>query len=527
MSDAIQVDLTAQALARDVAHERTLTAFPILVGLVLAKILIQFAGIAHYGFFRDELYYMACGEHPAWGYVDQPPFIAWVAWFANHVLGNSMIAVRILPVLAGAAVIFLTGVLAAELGGGKTAQSVGALAMLVAPAYLAFDSFFSMNAFEPLFWLLCAWIAVRIVRGASQKMWLAFGLVAGIGLENKHTMLVFGFALVAGLLLAGEWRLFRSKWIWVGGAIAFAIFLPNLIWEATHGWPQIEVVRNAQDFKNVPVGPLEFLLEQILFLHPLSVPLWVGGLAWFFVASEGKRYRFLGWAYVIVLLIFMVLRGKTYYVLPVYPILLAAGGVAFEKVVSAGNFSAIVQYAYPVILVLAGIVTVPFGVPVLPVNTFLHYAAMLPYDDIHTEKDATVALPQLYADMTGWDNMAATVARVYYSLPESQRADCAILGGNYGEAGAIDYYGPKLGLPKAISGHNAYFYWGPRNYSGVCVILFGENAERTKRLFGEVREAARILNPYGMPGEINLPVYICRKPEAPLATLWPQFKMII
>src|SRR5580658_8811828 len=187
------------ALGRDVAIRSRL----MLLALACGKLLIQLAGINHYGFFRDELYYIACGQHLAWGYVDQPPLIAFVAWFARHALGNSLFATRLLPVLAGAVVVYASGRVAAELGGGRFAQFLAAVAILFAPAYLAFDSFLSMNAFEPLFWLLCALIAVRVVKGASPRLWLLCGVIAGIGIENKHTMLLFGFALLAGLLLSG------------------------------------------------------------------------------------------------------------------------------------------------------------------------------------------------------------------------------------------------------------------------------------------------------------------------------------
>jgi hypothetical protein len=529
MSDVAEFELAERGRASSVSNPRVLVsgATALLLGLALAKLLLQFAGINHYGFFRDELYYMACGEHLAWGYVDQPPLIALLAWFARHVFGHSLFGLRLLPVVAGAAVVFLAGVFSGELGGGRFAQFLSATAILLAPAYLAFDTFFSMNAFEPLFWLVCGLIAVRIVKGASPRWWLAFGAVAGVGLENKHTMLVFGFALVAGLLLAGEWRIFRSKWIWIGGLIALVIFLPNLVWESRHGWPQIEVVRNAQQFKNVQVGALEFLFEQMLFLHPLSLPIWLGGLTWLLFSKEGKRFRFLGFAYLIVLGIFIALDGKTYYVLPVYPVLMSAGGVALERFAQSGLVAKRMAFAYPVLLILGGLVTVPFGVPLLPVDTFLRFSAALPYASVKTERDATVPLPQLYADMFGWENMATTVSGVYHDLPQAERQDCAILAGNYGEAGAIDYYGPKLGLPEAISGHNSYFYWGPRNYSGGCVILFGEGSGEFKTLFGDVQQVATITNSYAMPGEQNVPVYVCRKPSAPLAELWPRFKMII
>ncbi|HXN73167.1 MAG TPA: glycosyltransferase family 39 protein [Candidatus Acidoferrales bacterium] len=522
------LETSGRATAHTIAGESARDSVALLFPFALAKLLVQLVGINHYGFFRDELYYMACGEHLAWGYVDQPPLIALIAWFARHVFGNSLFAVRFLPALAGAAVVFLTGWIAREFGGGPFAQFLAAMAMLFAPAYLAFDSFLSMNAFEPLFWVLCAWIAVRIVKGAWPKLWLAFGAIAGLGLENKHTILVFGFAIVAALLISGEGRLFYSKWFWIGGVIAFAMFLPNLIWEARNGWPQILVVRNGQEFKNIEKAPLRFLADQILFLQPIELPVWLAGLVWFFAAPEGKRFRFLGWAYFIVMTVFIVLHGKSYYPLPIYPILIASGGVALEKVFFGARRRRWMAWAYCALIVIAQLITVPFGVPVLPVDTFIRYSQVLPYArGMRTERDPVVALPQLYADMFGWDNMASTVAHVYDGLPEMERSGCAILAGNYGEAGAIDYYGPKLGLPKAISGHNNYFLWGPRNYSGDCVIVFGENADRYAQLFGEAQLVATITDEYAMPSERDVHVYVCHRPSAPLPVLWPNFKMMI
>jgi hypothetical protein len=528
MSEARVDELQNYRIAAAGWRAAALSETAILAGLAAAKLLIQLAGILRYGVFRDELYYMACGEHLAWGYVDQPPLIALIAWLARHSLGSSLFAIRIWPALAGAAVVFFTGVLARELGGGRFAQFLAAISTLFAPGFLAFDSFFSMNAFEPLFWLLCAWIAVRIVKGASPTLWLAVGALAGVGLENKHSMLVFGFGLIGGLVLSGEWRMFRSKWIWIGGALALALFLPNLLWEARHGWPQIEVVRNAQLYKNMPISPLRFLGEQVAFLGPLTLPVWLGGLSWYFFTREGKSFRFLGWAYLIVLGVFISFGGKSYYPLPVYPMLMAAGGVAIEQLADSWN-RAQLRIAYPALLAIGGLVALPFGVPVLPVDTFLRYSQMLPYSKaVTTERDAVQAqLPQLYADMFGWENTAATVARVYRSLPAADRDDCAILGGNYGESGAIDYYGHALGLPKAIGGHNSYFYWGPRAYSGACMIIFGERSSEFIKFFGDVQLAATVTNPHAMPIEESVPVYICRKPIAPLSVLWPHFKMII
>ncbi len=510
------------------ARGRVLSATAILAGLAAIKLFAQFAGVAHYGFFRDELYYMACGQHLAWGYIDQPPLIALVAWFERHLFGNSLLSVRLLPILAGAAVVFLTGILAREFGARRYGQFLAASAILWAPAYFAFDSFLSMNAFEPLFWLLCACIVARIVKGASPKWWLAFGAVAGIGIENKHTMILFGFALVAGLILAGQARLLLSKWIWIGGAIALALFLPNLLWEASHDWPQIEVVRNAQLYKNIPISPLRFLADQILFLSPIALPVWTGGLVWLLFSAKGRPFRFFGFAYLIVVAVFIVLDGKSYYVLPAYPMLMAAGGAAIEDLVEANAWRWL-RTALPVLLVIAGLVALPFGVPVLPVDAFLRYSRVFPYaNSVKTERDAVdVQLPQLYADMFGWENIADGVSQVYHDLPAADRAGCAILAGNYGEAGAIDYYGPALGLPRAISGHNSYFDWGPRAYTGSCVIVFGERSAEFMQYFRDVQLAATITNAHTMPIESSINVYICRQPIAPLRVLWPHFKMII
>ncbi|MGA8221849.1 MAG: glycosyltransferase family 39 protein [Candidatus Acidiferrales bacterium] len=532
MSDASFPEVVGGRIERHRGREFVFSGAALLACVALANIFLHFLGINHYGFFRDELYYIACGRHLAWGYIDQPPLVALLAWISRQLFGDSLAGHRVLPILAGGATIFFTGILAREFGGGRLSQFLAAIAMLFSPLFLAFTSFFSMNAFEPLIWLLCAWLAVRIVKGASAKLWLLFGALAGLGLENKHTMLVFGFALVCGLLLskqrrAGEGSVFRSKWIWLGALLALAIFLPNLIWEARHGWPQIEVVRNAREFKNVHVSPLQFLAEQVLFMQPVALPIWLAGLYWLLLAGEGKRFRFLGWTFLIVLAIFMTLGGKTYYVLPAYTILAAAGGVAIEQL-TAGSRLHWLRFAYPAFLVAGGLVTLPFGVPVLHLDAFARYENAIPYArSVKTERDATAVLPQFYADMIGWDKMAGTIASVYHELPQAEQANCAIFAGNYGEAGAIDYFGPKLGLPGAISGHNNYFLWGPRGYSGECVILFGERAEENKKFFGDVTRVAMISNPLGMPSEQSVPVYICRKPVAPLSVLWPRFRFII
>ena len=506
-------------------YARTVNTAAILAGIAAAKLIIQIAGIRNYGFFRDELYYLACGQHLAWGYIDQPPLIAAVAWFVRHVFGNSIAGVRLFPVLAGVAVVAITAVLARELDGGPFAQIIAALTVLFTPSYLAFDGFLSMNAFEPLFWLLCAWLVVRIVKGDSPRLWLAFGILAGIGLENKHTMLAFGFSLVVALILTGKTRMLMSRWAWLAAAIALLIFLPNLMWEIRHGFPQVEVVRNAQEFKNIPTSPWSFISDQALFLDPLALPVWLGGLIWLLFAPGGKRFRFLAFVYLVVTAIVMSFREKAYYPLPAYPMLIAAGGVAFERI--GGQGGRLLRKIVPSLVVVGGIAGLPLAVPILPIPALIRYSRALPFTRVKTERDSTGQLSQLYGDMLPWRTISSRVAAVYHALPAAEQADCAILGGNYGEAGAIDYYGPSLGLPKAISGHNSYYDWGPRNYIGSCVIIFGERAEQYTQYFRDVHLADTIRNPDAMPAEQAVQVFVCRKPVAPLSELWPHFRMII
>jgi Dolichyl-phosphate-mannose-protein mannosyltransferase len=498
-----------------------------LIGISGANLALHLAAAGNYGFFRDELYYIACSRHLAWGYVDQPPLIAAIAWFARHSFGNSLFAARILPALAGAALVFLTGWFACRLGGGRYAQALAALTVLFAPAILAMDSFLSMNAFEPVIWLAAACILLRILEGADPRWWLAFGALCGVGLLNKHTMLVFGFAAVCGLLLSGERRRFANKWTWLGAGVALLIFMPNLVWEARHAWPQIEVVRHARALKNVPISHSEFLFEEILFLNPLAAPVWMAGLAWYFMAREARRFRCFGWMFAIIFAVFFLLHGKTYYPLPAYPMVIAAGGVALERFFADSRRRRLAAVV-PAALVASGLAMLPFGVPVLPVKSLLRYEHILPLNRmVKTERDAGAALPQLYADMFGWHEMTATIAQVYHSLSLEDQARCAILTGNYGEAGAIDEFGPRYGLPPAISAHNSYWLWGPRGYSGDVVILFGPEAEPLRRYFRSVRQVAVIHNPYAMPLERNLPVYLCRYPVEPLAKLWPRWKLYI
>ncbi|MGH9472105.1 MAG: glycosyltransferase family 39 protein, partial [Terriglobales bacterium] len=304
---------------------RAQAAVFVIAGVALAVLL---ATSGRYGYFRDTLYYLACARHLAWGYVDQPPLIAALYWLVMHGLGTSLLALAVVPALADAGVIVLTAGLARELGGGRYAQVLAALAAACVPVYLVQGRQFSMNIFEPLLWMGCAWLLLRMIQGGNQRLWLGFGALAGLGLENKYSIAVFAAGLVAGLLLTRERRALAQRWIWLGGLIALAIFLPNLVWNIRHHWPFFELMRNIRaSGKNVRLGPAGYWLTQGLMMAPANLLLWLPGLAWLFAARHG-RFRALGWAFVVTAGIFMALHGKDYYTAPAYPILLAAGAAA-------------------------------------------------------------------------------------------------------------------------------------------------------------------------------------------------------
>src|SRR5580700_928334 len=355
-------------------------AVGILIALCAAKLLLHiFTSVRHYGYFRDELYYFDMARHLDWGYVDAAPLIAVYAKIALW-MGGSMAALRILPALAGAALIALTILIARELGGERYAQFLAGLCILLCPSVLAMDSLMTMNAFEPLFWMGCIWVVARILRTGDSRLWLWFGVLAGLGLENKHSTLSFGFAVTVALLLTHHRREFTGKWIWIAGAIALALFVPNLIWQIRHHFPTIEDLANVRrEGKNVVLGPLAFVKEQIIDQHPILLPVWLAGLIWFL---RDRRWRVLGLTFVVFFVLMEVAHAKNYYVFPIYPMLFAGGAVVIERWLA--NSYVIIQHrvinipvwtraAVIAIIVVATFPAIPLATWMLPPERLLAY----------------------------------------------------------------------------------------------------------------------------------------------------------
>jgi len=495
----------------------------VVVWIAAIKMVVHLYAGHHYGYFVDELYYLACGRHLAWGYVDQPPLIALAAAVTRVVLGESLPAIRFLSAVAGGAMVLLSGLMARELGGGRFAQGFAALAVLVAPGFLAIDSLFSMNAFEPLFWMGCAYVVMRIVRTGNQKLWLWFGVLAGVGLENKHSMLIFGCGVVVGLLATRERRQFRSPWLWIAGLLALLIFLPNLLWNVQHHFPFLELQANIRRaHRDVDLPPLSFLGQEILTMLPLALPIWLAGLWYYLFSEKGKPFRLLGWAWLVTMAVIMSLNPRVYYPWPAFPMLFAAGGVMWEAWLTAPRAQWI-KPAWVALMVLGGAILAPFVVPVLPVETYIRYSHALGFQQPRLETHKLGPLPQLYADQFGWEEMTAAVAKVYNGLPPDVRARTAIFGQNYGQAGAIDLFGPKYGLPRAISGHQTYFLWGPRDYTGESVIVMQGRQADLESNFATVEKVAHFEHPYSMPYE-QFDIFYCRGLKWPLKDVWPKVK---
>ena len=500
-----------------------LTATGVIVCLSACKLLVHLYAGRHYGYFVDELYYLACSRHLDWGYVDQPPLIALITWIARSLLGDSLPAIRFLPAVAGAGEVALTALIARELGGKRFAQGFAALAALVAPGILVGDSLLTMNAFEPLFWMGCAWLLIRMVKTGNPKLWIWFGILAGFGLENKYSMLIFGAGIVFGLPLTPQRRLLSSRWLWIAGAMTFLIFLPNLLWNVQHHFPFLDLQANIRrSGRDVHLTPVAFFGQEILSMHPLTLPLWLAGLWFYFFSAPGKPFRPLGWAWIFTAAVIVTLNPRVYYLYPAFPVLFAAGAVTWE-VWLKGPRALWGKLAWPILLVVSGAVFAPFAIPVLPPETYIRYSKALHLTPPAIETHRLGPLPQIFADQFGWEEMVATVARVYNNLPAEVRPKTAIFGQNYGQAGAIDLFGPKYGLPPAISGHQTYFLWGPRSYTGESMIVMADRQERLEQLFTSVQKVASVYHPYSMPYE-HFDVFYCRGLKWPLKEKWPQVK---
>ena len=512
----------------------------VIWAIAVANLLFHIYFNNRYGYFRDEFDYMSCGDHLAWGYVDQPPLIPFLIHICRAVLGDSLRSIRFIPALASSLLIVQTAAIARELGGRRYALLLSAVCALIAPQYLSNGSLLGTNCLEPNLWMGCAYFAILAINRNDPRCWFWFGVVAGLGLEEKYSIAVFGLGMVVGLLLTEQRRVFLNKWIWLGGLAAFLIFLPNVLWNIKYNWPFVQLMRAIRaEGRDVVLGPFPYFFQQTLLVNPLAAPIWLGGLFALLLSARLKPYRALGWCYLVCYTVFFTLHGKNYYLAPIYPMLLAAGAVVIESAIDGrGNAGPEIdgrknprhrrQWLKPAIalvLLASGAHLTPVVVPVLSPDGFLAYTKYLPFKlPVMEHSHARAALPQWYSDQFGWKEIADEAAVAWNRIPADDRHDCGIFAQDYGQAGAIDFFGRRDGLPPALSGHQTWFLWGPRGYSGNCMVVLDDRREVLERLWEHVEYVGTSAdNPYALEKQID--VFFCKGAKfGTLAQLWPRLK---
>ena len=486
-----------------------------------------------YSYFRDEFYYLICGRRLAWGYVDHGPLVAVQARLAETLFGTSLLGIRLLSHLAGAIMVFLTGILAWSLGGSRSAQALALLGVLLTPQYLGTDGYLSMNSAEPVFWMLCTLAIIRLLAGAApSRWWLVFAVSAGLGLLNKPSMAFFLVALGIGLLLTPQRRVLFTRWSASAIVLLVLIALPNLLWQVHHGWPTLEFLRNGRlEHKNIELPLLPFLRAQIDQMHPVNAFLWITGIVSLLRARSIRNMRWIALTYLAFFAIMFSLHAKDYYLAPIYPVLYAAGAIAWQHRFAPSERQRDRLFAFPIfetVLTLTGILILPMAMPVLEPATWVAYTTRLHLRPGNTENARTSALPQFYADRFGWQQYLDLFNRAYTSLAPEDQARVTLWADNYGEAGAVDFLGARrhLGLPPVISGHNSYWLWGPGDRDADLAIAVSDTSDNLHLEYTSVTLVGCVDDPLAMPFEHKC-VYLLRgrRPEYPL--LWSKKKRYI
>lgn len=479
----------------------------------------------NYGVFRDEYYYLACADRPAWGYVDQPPFSIWVLAAWKAVFGQSVHSIRLLPALCGSALIVLTGAVAARLGGGRWAQLFAGVGSGIGAAGLVICGFYSMNCYDFLVWTGAYYLLIRIAGEGDGRWWPWLGLVLGLGLFNKIGVLVFGIALTAGLVLTRHRRHFLDKRLYLGGVTAMAFLLPYVLWNVAHDWPTREFIDNAKQYKIAVIPPLDFLSEVILEANPLTLPLWLGGLLWLLIARPARPYRIVGVMFVFTWVFLVLQKGKPYYFAPSMPVMMAAGGAAWERWTGAGRWRW-ARWLMIANLVAGLLVFVPLALPILSPPDLDAYQKRLGIGPTPSEVGHDSALPQYFSDRFGWENLARVVAEVYEKLPDEDRPRALVLGRNYGHSGALEYWSKDYDLPPVYGRHNNYWLWGPPPVDqDTVVIAVNFDVDDLEEIFENVAEAGVAESTWAM--ESRLRILVCRGLRRPIEEVWADVKIYI
>jgi len=471
-----------------------------------------------YGYFRDELYFIACGRHPAWGYTDQPPLTPLIA-AASDVIFHSLRGLRLVPALAIAATVALTAYAARILGGGLFARWLAGLAVFAGGGLQVPGVILTTDTLQPLAWLAIALCLIKAERDDAPRLWLAAGAVAGVAFLAKYTVALFLVSIAVGLLATPQRRQLARSAPWAAALIALAIAAPNLVWQAENGWPFVAHTAVLAAQKNIPLSPGQFLLQEVLTLGPGSAPVWIAGLVAFAFWQPFAPTRWVAVSWLFMIAAAVLGRGRPYYLAPAYPLLMAGGAVAWEAWLPRAAKPALAAF-----VILGAVVAAPLVMPILPVSAYLQYQRALRFKPSTGEKLNLGALPQYYADMFGWPEIAEAVSKAYQALPLEDKAKAVFFGRNYGEAAAVDFFGPLWGGPPVVSAHENYFLWGPRGADGSVVFILGGSREGHLKTFRSVEPVGWIDNPLGMPEESGQTLWLCRDIREPLDKVWPRLR---
>ncbi len=493
--------------------------FVILI-FAFIKLILHLVFANGYGYFIDELYTIACGEHLSFGYVDIPPLVPFLSRLSGIVFGYSLFGIHILPAVSGSLFILFTGLFTRELGGGRIAVAFACLAALLDITWLIDGSMFAYDNFDLLFTLIFLFTLLRLIKTGNTKMFILIGFIAGICIMTKFTLLFMAIALVPSLLLTSRRKLFASGWLWAGILIAAIMTVPYLLWQYSHGWPYLEYLANYSKSGTYHASVFEYLGMTVIFVN-FALGIWVMGFIYFFRDPGGKKYMLFGFLPAFLFLVlFVIFKAKYYMIMVSYVPLLAGGSIMLEKYVTKPFWIGVNAF-----ILLLGLFFIPIALPVLtPPQLEAFYSGIGSIrGGIKLDNSKSSVFPQWTADRFGWEQSVQAIAGVYNSLPEEDRAKCAIFCSNYGDAGAVDLLGGKYGLPKSISGILSYYIWGPGNNTAEIAIVKGVPKEKLDLLYSSVTEAAPYYNKYAMPYR-NVPIYLCRGLKKPIGEIWKYFK---
>ena len=484
----------------------------VLILVAVTRLALHLLTNSQYGFHRDELATLDDARSLAWGYVAYPPLTPFLARVELTMFGPSLVGVRLLSAAAQCVAMVVTGLMARELGGRVWAQVVAALAVGSAPLSLVQSALFQYVAFDYLWWALIAYFVLRLLKSADARWWLAIGIAAGLGLLTRYTIGVLLVALLVGVLVTGRWRWLIHPWAWAGVAVALVIWLPNIVWQVQHEFVGLAFT-SAIHARDVAIDRTRGFVPEQLFVstNPITVPLWILGLWFYLFAADGRKYRLIGWMYLVAFLVLLLAQGRSYYLGAAYPMLLAAGAVVLERWLAArsATLRRFGEIGVACGVALAWIVGGALSLPMAPINSGLW--------------NVTAKVNDNFAEEIGWPELVQAVASIYTKLPA---ASTGILAGNYGEAGAVDLYGPAYGLPPAISGANSYWYRGYPDPPPETLIVLGFSPDALARLFVNCSVAGQVTNQYGVKNEetSHAQIFVCRDPVQPWPELWPTLR---